>query len=204
MTAESETQPGAAQLARLDGLVAIAGLFYLAGLLVRGQFVNTADGAAFARWSGSPTFSWAWVLLAMGSITEVISFWPLYLRVTRTRASRLGFFGALLSFLDRAVWAGLQILMAFAPAVFGGFLADLMNAPAPFLALFALSQLGILGNVGLAVALWRSRMAPPWVAVLYALHLPLLATAMISYPVELLGPLVLLVSGGWFALHGRR
>ncbi len=59
---------------------------------------------------------------------------------------------------------------------------------------------GTIGSILFGIAIWRSGLLSKVAAVLYALHLPLLAFApQISFVGEFPGALLLLVSGAWIA-----
>jgi hypothetical protein len=188
--------------------IPISGFLILIGISMRGPAIDASvDPNAFALVASTASFAAAWRLIMFAQIVEVFSFVPLYayLNSTERGPSRSALLGMVFSFLGGALFLALTGSLAFvAPVAAQLYLQGQKNvmdvANAGFFAgpvlsvLYPSGIIGAFGSVLLGIAMWRSGKVPQWAAILYALHVPLLAFP-VTYASELLGAGFLFVSG---------
>ena len=193
-------------------MLPLAGLLAVLGLLLRGPFGNpSTNPSAFAQAAASPNFGTAWVIILLGSVVRIYSLMVLFAILAQTRAARWVFWALLFSFVSEALFLSLTGILAFAAPVAAKLylqgdtgLINVLKAgffSGPGLALLYPSGLiGTLGSILFSIAIYRSNL-PVWAGIIYALTTPLLAFApAFSYILELLGGVLLLVSGTWIAV----
>ncbi len=188
----------------------------------------TLDFAAWARFVTTDAYLVGHLLgSALGLILAVFGVFSLGALLAGTRAARLGLTGMVLSVFSHGVFlVGMGTSAFGAPATARAYLAGVDNIqalqadPAADLAggllLVVFITLGLVGNVLLGVAVWRSGVLPRWTgagwlvatALLYAAGL--VVGALITHdspPTEPIGAAVVAVSGAglvWAAWHRAR
>lgn len=186
----------------------LAGVLFFAGALGRGPSLDpSVDPTAFAGAAVATGAMTAWLAIFAGMVVELPAFAALYIVLADSRHARVAFWGMVLSILGIALVLPLIGFMALAAPVVGQLylagrpevihIAVAMAAGGPGLVLAMLSGVAYCaGSICLAVAL-RSILHPA-LLVAFALQAPLLAiVALFSFVAELIGAVLLLVSGMW-------
>lgn len=209
-----------------------AGLFALPayGLLTMIASLNpqpdpAVDYAAWARFVTTDSYLWGHLLgSTAGLILAVFGTFALGAHLARGRSPRLALTAMLVAALGQLLFLHLMALSTFAaPETARAHLAGIDNISelqadptidAVVGLLFAVViAFSFLGNVGLGIAMWRSRVVPRptgalWVisaALLYALGL--IVGALFTHgtpPTAPLGALLVAVAGGWVAVAAVR
>jgi len=194
------------------GVVALvlSGGLGLVGEWLRGPLLDpTVNPAGFAQaaagWGG------AWEMILLSALLAMFGTLALYGHLAGGRADTTAFWGLMLSLAGGGLFLVFTGAFAFADPVVGRLYAQgdqsviavavaaFYQGPATSI-LYPSGILGTLGSVLMGIAIWRSGSLPRWIAILFAVHTPLLAFASpFSYPLELLGGVTLLASGLWLA-----
>jgi len=188
----------------------VAALLFLVGILLRGAIVDpTADPTGFAREAAASSTVSAWTLILAGGIVCLFGLIGLYGRLASTAHERLAFAGFVLSFAGLALVLPLFGFMAMAAPHIGTVYAPgqeaVMNVATGYFTgtlslgvLMAASLLYVAGSICTALVIWRGEQAPWWVAAAFVLQAPLL-TFPVNLWLEILGAVLLLIVGGYFA-----
>ena len=193
------------------GLIALAlsGLFFALGIVLRGE-VDMADPESFIRVADSAAYVPGWTMILVGGVLNLYGFFGLYRYLTYQADSMIAFVAFVLNVAGIALFLPLATFFA----VNGPVIAELYQqgnqeviavVEANFesglgMALLVVSSVvGIIGVILFAIAIWRHGRLPKWTGVLFALSLPLLAFP-VTFTTELLGAVLLLISGGVIAL----
>ena len=193
------------------------GVLAVASIVLHGPLPDAArDPQGFAQAVSSANFGTAFLITMIGQVVDIFAFLALYGYLAGGRNEGLSFWGMALSIAGGALFLAMTGFLAFAaPAIGQVYLAGQTQVIAVAVAGFSsgpalgvLSVSGLLGTIGailLAIGIWRSGSLPKWSALLFFLSIPLLAFApAFSYPLELLGGLLALVSGAWIVLGAWR
>jgi hypothetical protein len=194
------------------GLIALAlsGLLFALGIVLRGP-VDLADPGSCCRAAVSPTYVPGWAIVLVAALPHLYGFLGLYRYLTYQAENRIAFLAVVL------VIAGIALLFPLATffAVNAPVIADLyqqgnreviavveVNFTGLGLAVLAVSVAGgIFGTILFAVAIWRDGRRPRWTAVLLGLSILLLGLPL-TFPTELLGAVLLLISASVIAWKG--
>jgi hypothetical protein len=184
----------------------IGGLFYTAGVLLRGPFANPlGPPAEFVARAGASVFPVAYLLIMVASGLALVG----YVGLRDQLGHRLGQVAMALSMVGLSVLTAFFGVMAIVYPVLAGahtagdpaavaLAAQAMQSP-PALAVLGLVSLSLVGHVLFAIGLWRTGWMPKPAAVLFVAA-PVMQMITLVYPVEILGCVLLAVSGFWFAV----
>lgn len=194
----------------------VSGVAFIAGYLINGALPDPAAGAAACMTAfGAPAFAWGALVNLAGMLLNPFGFFALFADIGARAPSRAATGAMIASVLGVAmVLAGYGVIAFDLPLL--GRLARQGLAPAELGLVVATSPLLVgfmllaglaysLGSLLFAVALWRGRLSPGWVAVALTLSALLLCfgpplPGPALWP-GLLGAALLAVSGGWIARH---
>jgi hypothetical protein len=191
--------------------LALSGLLFAVGIVLRGP-VDLADPGSCCRVATPPTYVPGWTIIVVGGLLHLYGFFGLYRYLTYQAATLLTLPALVLSIMGIA----LVLPLATFFAVHGPLIADLYQqgtqevsavVEAGFTSALGRTLLGIssgagiLGPVLFAVAIWRDGRLPKWTGVILALSIALLAVP-VTFPTELLGAVLLLISTGVIAWKG--
>ncbi len=156
----------------------------------------------------------------VGTVLVVFGTFALGTLLARSRAPRLALWGMVLSVASYLLFTVPGVLSTFAtPAIGSAYLAgnrDVMTlefSPVATMVVVLALLLAVVGNVILAVAIWRSGTLPKWAGVLwgagslifYLLGAALgMATTGASLPTQPVGGALLAVAGGWITWAALR
>jgi hypothetical protein len=204
-----------AEAARIRwGMLAVAASGVVTGgtILVRGPFADPAfDPAAFAEIAGSTRFVVYSVGTVIGVLLGVYGFIALYayLASTARAVARLAFWGMVFNVGLVLLVPSLGVYAFAGPPVSELYQVDPQRAIAlakgfgggAYLPLILIQAVAYcVGSLLFGIAIWRSRTLPRWAGVLFFLQAPLIQfVPLISYAGEILGALMLAVSGVWIA-----
>jgi hypothetical protein len=193
-----------------------AGLCITAGMLLRGAFLDPrADANAFAQSVTAGGFAPGNLLFVLASLLEIFGSIALYAVFANGLMDRIAFWAMIFTIAGIVFLVPFFGMSAFAMPTLGQlFIQGQSNvmqiADAAFNGLATYATLAItavatmLGSLLFGFALWRTRLAPAWVAALFALHNPFLVVGpLIAFALELLGGICLLISGAWLAWKWR-
>ena len=195
------------------GLIALAlsGLLFALHFVLRGPF-DLADPGACCRTALSPTDMLAATIFLPALLLNLYGFLGLYRYLTYQAESRIAFLAVVLG------TAGLALLFPLT-----GF--NVINAPViaelyqqgnqaviavvesnfvgPGLVVLGVSGMGGIGGAILfAVAIWRDGTLPRWTAVLLGLGFLLVSMPVTTFPTQLLGAVLLVISASVIAWKG--
>jgi hypothetical protein len=192
----------------------VAGLIFTIFIWLRGPYVDPAvDPEGFARAATSQWFTFSWLAIMAGLVLLIFGYFSLYFYVflAERPLSRPAFVAMALAGAGIAASIPLGGFMAFAAPAIGelylqgqeSVMQVAVNATGGLPTLLVMVPAGLCGTAGavlFGVVVWRSGTLPRWTAVPFGLQAPLLAfTATLSFPAEVLGAVLLLVSGAGIA-----
>src|SRR5574341_86648 len=196
------------------GLLALAlsGLLFALGIVLRGP-VDLADPGFCCRAAVSPTYVPAWTIILVGGVLQLYGFLGLYRYLTYQAESLIAFLAVVLSVTAIALFLGFATFMAVnAPVIADlyrqGNQAVIAVVEALFTSALGLALLGVqavgyvIGPILFAVAIWRDGRLPRWTGILFALSIAGGLAFPVTFPTELLGAVLLLVSAGVMAWKG--
>lgn len=189
----------------------LCGLLYGIGALLRGEIISpihplVVDRQAFAEWVTAPGFTAGWLLIIFAVTADVFGIVALYAFLYRSRVARLAFAGMALTVIGDVLYEAYLGVHAFTWPQAGALylrgieaayeVVDIgYNTPAATV-VGLMSSLGYtIGSIVIAVALWRSGFFARWAALAYGVHGPILGIPIMPFALELLGTVLLLVSG---------
>jgi hypothetical protein len=189
------------------GLIALAvsGLLFALGIILRGP-VELADPGSCCRTAPSAGYVSGWTIILVGALLNLYGLLGLYRYLTAQAVNRF----ALPALVLGVAGIALVVPLATFSAVNGPVIANLYVQGTPEvitvveasftsslgLALLGVSAAGgIIGPLLFAVAIWRDGRLPKWTGVIFALSVALMAVPL-TFPTELLGAVLLLVSAG--------
>lgn len=193
------------------GALALSGLLFALGIVLRGP-VDLADPGSCCRAVLSSAAVSGWTIILVGGVLHLFGFFGLYRYLTYRAESLIPFLAVVLGIAGIALFLPLA---AFS-AVNGPVIADLYEqgnqgviavVEAGFTSTLGLvllgvsSAAGITGPILFAVAIWRDGRLPKWTGVSFALSIALLGVP-VTFPTELLGAVLLLISTGVIAWKG--
>jgi hypothetical protein len=190
------------------GLIALAlsGLLFALGIILRGP-VELADPGSCCRAALSAGYVSGWTIILVGALLNLYGLFGLYRYLTSQAMNRF----ALPALVLAVAGVALVIPLATFSAVHGPVIANLyaqgtqdviavveasFRSPLGLALLGVSSAGGIIGPLLFAVAIWRDGRLPRWTGVIFALSVALMAVPL-TFPTELLGAVLLLVSAGF-------
>jgi hypothetical protein len=190
----------------------VAGLGFLVGCLVRGQYVLAspapASAARFAGWVTAPRFFVGYFILIGAASTSMFG----YSALAGHLGSRIGRAGLVASvvgmeFVVALFGAAVVAQSALGAAFLAGDASAIETATTLFsrgalLGIGASTILNVIGHVLFAIAIWRSQDLPKLSAVTFVLA-PIGMLMPFVYPVELTGCALYFASGALLARAGR-
>jgi len=190
----------------------LSAVLFIAGLLIRGPLIDPpTDPVAFAHNAVKPAFAMGAYGITLAWIILMLGFPALYAFLQTEKLGRWGFSGMIFSFLGAGLALPIMGVVAAAfPEVGTAYLrgeemevlltALGITSNMTILMIFVLSVLlHTLGSVLFALGILRCTVLPTWAGFLYALHAPLIHFAP-KYAMEIVGALLLLVSGAFISL----
>jgi hypothetical protein len=184
----------------------LGGLFYTAGVLLRGPFADPQSLAphAFAARAGTATFPVSYLLIVLASGLAMFGFVGMRDRLQH-RLAPLAMVLSIVGLHFLTAFFGVMAIAypAIAAAYTGGdrdavtIAARALSSPVT-MTIMAVVSLNVLGHVLFAVAMWRSAGLSRTAAVLFVLA-PIGQLLPFIYPVEILGCALLAISGFWIA-----
>jgi hypothetical protein len=187
----------------------VAGVFYVAGVVLRGRFADPHAPGDFVARAGAPLFPVSYLLIMVAAALSMLG----YIALRDQLRDRLGSAAMVLSVVGLhflTAFFGVMAITypAFASAVLEGDSSALAIAiratSSPVtLVVMGLSSLNVFGHVLFAVALWRTARPLKPAGVLLVLA-PIMQLVPWIYPVEILGCVLLCLSGLWIAAGASR
>ena len=195
------------------GLIALAlsGLLFVLSIALRGGPIDLADPGACCRAAFSPTFMLALTIGLPAPLLNLYGFLGLYRYLTYQAENRIAFLAVVLTTAGLALFMPLTTFGAVNAPVIAemyqqGNQAVIAVVESNFAGLGLIilgvsSAGGIGGAILFGVAAWRDGRLPRWTAVSLGLSVLLLGVP-VTYPTELLGAVLLMVSAGVMAWKG--
>lgn len=192
-------------------VLALTGPLFTAGIILRGA-IDITDITSLLDEATTPGFTTGWALIVLGFVLQIYGFFGLYRYLTSRSDSLI----ALIGFMLRSVGGSLGVAPFVFLAVNGRAIAEGQTQGDPagsillerffdsrpgILILGAASIASVAGFVLFVIAMWRDGRLAKWTVTLFALSLPLLAIA-VSFPTELLGAILWLISTSVIAWRG--
>jgi hypothetical protein len=184
-----------------SGLIALAlsGLLVTLGAALRGPFDLADPGSSNIRDAFSPTYLPGWPLILIGVVLHLYGLFGLYRYLTYEAQSLIAFLAFVLNIAGLTLALPfLGLLTAHRPVIAELYQQGYQEVIA-LLGVVALAR--IIGVALLVIAIWKDGRLPKWTAIAFPLGF-LLAAAAVTFAIELLGAVLLLVSTGRMAWKG--
>lgn len=199
-------------------ILPVSGVLWIIGSPLRGDLPDPASSAdAFMTAIAAPTFIWGVCINLVGLCLVTFGFMALFAYLTESEPSRAALGGMLLTVLGQEMilsFYGIFVLVL--PRLgqmqtVGSMQADVSVAVLTnpiFAAIYVVGGLAyVAGSILFGVVLFRRALHPKWVAVCFSLSGFVLCAGpvfQVSVPISnVLGSLLLIVSGGWIASNAK-
>jgi hypothetical protein len=191
--------------------LALAGLLFLLSIGLRGGPFDLTDPGACCRAAFSPTYMLALTFGTPAPLLNLFGFLGLYRYLTYQAENRIAFLAVVLTTAGLALFMPATIFYAINAPVIANLYQQgneaviavvESNFVGPGLIVLGLSSVGGIGGAILfRIATWQDGRLPRWTAVSLGLSVLLLGVP-VTYPTELLGAVLLMVSAGVMAWNG--
>ncbi|HEX9597362.1 MAG TPA: hypothetical protein VF982_10825 [Anaerolineales bacterium] len=191
--------------------LALSGLLFALGIVLRGP-VSLADPGSCCRAAVSAGYVPGWTIILVATLLHLYGFFGLYRYLTYQAEHLVALLAMVLEIVGIALLTALTVFFAVSAPVIAelyqqGNKEAMAVVEANFTGTLGLTLLGVstagglVGTILFTVAIWRDGRLPKWTAVLLGLSILLLALPL-TFPTELLGAVLLLVSAGVMAWKG--
>jgi len=191
----------------------VAGLIGILGTALLGPIVDpTVDPQTFSEQSLSASYAWSTLLLSVANVLWLFGFFALYAYLASSRAERWALAAMIINVVATAFTIGSLAVEEVATRLVGqAFLEGRQDiyevltplstlTPTAVLAIVATFSGTVVGNILLAIAIWRSGILPQGSAILIAGSAVLFGANFLSVWIAVLTYVLNTLGFGWIAL----